>query len=137
MQTMQMHCEYGLKILRGLPSHARISFLGTNSADLSCQSPILKMAATISVSHHEKWNGTGYPLGLAGDAIPLEGRIVAVADVFDALGSRRPYKEPLPLDCCFEIIEEGRGGHFDPNVVDAFMARTADVVQVACELADD
>ena len=67
----------------------------------------------------------------------FEGRITAVADVVDALGSRRPYKEPVPLARCFEILEEGRAKHFDPQVLDAFFARTEDVVRVATELADE
>ena len=88
------------------------------------------------MSHHEKWDGTGYPLGLAGEAIPIEGRIVTVADVFDAVGSRRPYKEPFSLERCIGILEEGRGQQFDPRVLDAFLARTQEVVQVALELVD-
>lgn len=70
--------------------------------------------------HHEKWDGSGYPRGLAGDAIPLSARIFAVADVFDALSSRRPYKEPLPFDKVMAILHEGRGSHFDPSVLDTF-----------------
>ena len=89
------------------------------------------------MSHHEKWDGSGYPLGLSGEDIPIEGRITAVADVFDALSSRRPYKEPIPLDRTLEILEEGRAQHFDPTVLDAFFRRTEEVVRVALELADD
>ena len=88
------------------------------------------MARRIALTHHERWDGNGYPLGLAGTDIPLEGRITAVADVFDALSSKRPYKPPFPLGKCFAILEEGRGTHFDPNVLDAFMARRDDIVQV-------
>jgi len=73
---------------------------------------------------------------LAGEAIPLEGRITAVADVFDALGSRRPYKEPIPMDRCFDILEEGRGQHFDPAVLDAFFGAEEQIAKVAIELAD-
>ena len=82
----------------------------------------IRMGETIAMSHHEKWDGTGYPRGLSGKEIPLVGRITAVADVFDALTSRRPYKEAFPLDKALAIIKEGRGAHFDPEVVDAFFA---------------
>lgn len=88
------------------------------------------------MTHHEKWNGSGYPLGLAGEDIPLEGRITAVADVFDALSSRRPYKPAFPLEKCLAIMAEGRGQHFDPAVVDAFFARRDEIVSVQIEYAD-
>jgi len=82
----------------------------------------LKMAKDIAESHHEKVDGTGYPYGLKGDDIPLCGRIMAVADVYDALISKRVYKDALTHDATRAIIEEGRGKHFDPDVVDAFFA---------------
>lgn len=71
-------------------------------------------------SHHEKWDGSGYPHGLSGESIPLSARIFAVADVFDALSSRRPYKGPMPFEQVMAILQEGRGSHFDPTVLDAF-----------------
>lgn len=71
-------------------------------------------------SHHEKWDGSGYPRGLSGESIPLSARIFAVADVFDALSSRRPYKGPMPFEQVMAILQEGRGSHFDPTVLDAF-----------------
>lgn len=80
---------------------------------------LLAMARNIAASHHERWDGTGYPAGLRADAIPLEARIVSVADVYDALTSRRVYKPPMPHEEAIRIIEEGRGGQFDPQVVDA------------------
>ncbi len=83
---------------------------------------LLRLAATIALTHHEHWDGTGYPRGLAGESIPLEGRIVAVADVFDALLSDRPYRPAMELDRTLEIIREGRGTHFDPAVVDMLLA---------------
>jgi len=83
-------------------------------------SGVIRLAEIIALSHHERWDGSGYPQGLAGEEIPLAGRIVAIADVFDALTSKRPYKEAFPLEKAFQIIEEGRGSHFDPTVVDAF-----------------
>jgi putative two-component system response regulator len=82
----------------------------------------LKMAKDIAESHHEKIDGTGYPYGLKGDDIPLCGRIMAVADVYDALVSKRVYKDALTHDATRAIIEEGRGKHFDSDVVDAFLA---------------
>ena len=99
-------------------------------------SPILSMAARIAVTHHEKWDGSGYPLGLAGEDIPIEGRIVAVADVFDALSSARPYKPPLPREKCLSIMQEQRGIHFDPRILDAFITRINDIVGVQIEYAD-
>lgn len=80
----------------------------------------IRLAEIIALTHHEKWDGSGYPKGLKGKQIPLAGRIVAIADVFDALTSKRPYKEAFSLDVSFGIIREGRGSHFDPDVVDAF-----------------
>jgi putative two-component system response regulator len=90
----------------------------------------LRLAEVIALTHHEKWDGTGYPRGLKGKAIPLAGRITAVADVFDALTSDRPYKKAFTRDKALEIVTEGRGGHFDPQVVDAFLAVQDEVVQV-------
>ena len=82
----------------------------------------LEEARNLASCHHEKWNGTGYPYGLRGeDIIPLSARVMAVADVFDALVSRRSYKEPFPYDKAVRIIEEGAGSHFDPKVVEAFL----------------
>ncbi len=83
---------------------------------------VIKLGEIIALSHHEKWDGSGYPNGLRGDAINIAGRITAIADVFDALTSRRPYKEPFSIERSFSIIREGRGSHFDPAVVDAFFA---------------
>jgi len=85
------------------------------------QSPLLQMAALIALSHHEKWDGTGYPNRLSGTDIPLAGRITAVADVFDALSSVRPYKQAWPMDKALDFIRGNRGTHFDPACVDAFL----------------
>lgn len=84
-------------------------------------SEYIRMGATIALSHHEKWDGSGYPLGLSGGSIPLEGRICAVADVFDALTSKRPYKDAFPLDKALDIMRAGRGIHFDPRILDVFL----------------
>ncbi|MBX7257504.1 MAG: response regulator [Candidatus Hydrogenedentes bacterium] len=81
----------------------------------------LKMGIELAESHHEKWDGTGYPHGLAGADIPLAGRILALADVYDALTSKRCYKEAMPHEKSREILLEGKGKHFDPDVVDAFI----------------
>ena len=88
------------------------------------------------MTHHEHWDGSGYPLGLAGEDIPIEGRITAVADVFDALSSKRVYKPAYPLEKCFAILTEARGAQFDPQVVDAFFARRDEIVRVQIDCAD-
>lgn len=99
-------------------------------------SPLLRLAAAIALSHHERWDGTGYPLGLKGEDIPLEARITSVADVFDALSSVRPYKGAMPRERCFEILTEGRGTQFDPRVLDAFFAQAEAIVEIQKELVD-
>lgn len=96
----------------------------------------LAVAMQIAGSHHEKWDGSGYPRGLAGTAIPLAARLMAVADVFDALLARRPYKEPMSPAAAAAIIFQGRGAHFDPTVVDAFRRLLPQFEQVALRLAD-
>lgn len=102
----------------------------------SPQSPLLTLAARIALTHHERWDGSGYPLALSGENIPLEGRITAVADVFDALSSRRPYKPAFPLEKCLEIMKAERGRHFDPRVLDAFLNRLREVIAIQIEYAD-
>lgn len=79
------------------------------------------MAFQVARYHHEKWNGKGYPEGLKGLDIPLCSRIMAVADVFDAVSAKRCYRDAMPLEECYQIILKGRGTDFDPNIVDAFM----------------
>ena len=98
--------------------------------------PLLDRAASIARTHHERWDGTGYPCELAGDAIPLEGRIVAVVDVFDALTSDRPYRPALGLDDALDAIRTGAGSHFDPLVVNAFFSSLDEILAVR-ELAHD
>ena len=90
----------------------------------------MQKAALIARSHHEKWNGTGYPDGLSGEEIPREARIVAVADVFDALRAQRCYKPEYPMDQCFEMIRARAGEHFDPDVVEAFMLCRKDLAEI-------
>ena len=95
---------------------------------------ILQVAQQIAISHHEKWNGKGYPQGLSRDKIPLVGRIASLADVFDALTSKRPYKEPYPVERAFHIIKEERGEHFDPDMVDVFLQNMDDVLRIKTEV---
>ena len=105
--VMETHTLIGEQCLEAIESH-----LG--------QDGFLSLAKEVCAYHHEKWDGTGYPYGLVGEQIPIAARIVAVADVYDALRSKRPYKEPLSHDAACELIREGSGKHFDPTVVDAF-----------------
>ena len=134
---MQKHCSIARGIL--LPQHSANEAQSSDFAAFSgglfdeCKSPLLVLAATIAYSHHEWFNGQGYPLGLKGEDIPIEGRITAVADVFDALSSSRPYKPALPVEKCFVIMEEERGTHFDPQVLDAFFAQREAIVRVRRE----
>jgi putative two-component system response regulator len=100
---MQSHAQAGYEMLEG------------------AESPMLKMGAIISISHHEKWDGSGYPKKLVGEAIPVEGRIVALVDVFDALCSKRCYKEAWPIEKVYETIRADAGKHFDPQLVETFL----------------
>ena len=91
------------------------------------------MAREIALSHHEKFNGQGYPNGLVGEDIPLSGRIVAIADTFDALTSSRPYKDPYPPEMVYDIIRRERGAHFDPDVTDIFLNHFDTLVEIRKE----
>ncbi|MBB6520577.1 HD-GYP domain-containing protein [Pseudoteredinibacter isoporae] len=102
--------------------------LGSNS--------FLRIAKEISLSHHEKWDGSGYPAGLAGNDIPLSGRLMALADVYDALISARVYKPAMSHDDAKAIILKGNGQHFDPGVIDAFLACEAEFVSIAQQFSD-
>ena len=99
-------------------------------------SPLLRMAAEVALTHHEKWDGSGYPGGLGGEAIPLVGRIVAVADVFDALTSVRPYKPAWPVAEAVAELRRGSGAHFEPRVVAAFLARLPEILAVTAAYVD-
>jgi len=119
------------------------AYLGANAiemaiADEEDHAPLafLHIAMDIAYSHHEKWDGSGYPDRLSGDAIPIPARLMAVADVFDALISRRVYKSPMSFDQAASIIREGRGKHFDPAIVDAFDACFDDFCAVARRYCD-
>jgi HD superfamily phosphodiesterase len=111
-EEMKKHTIYGYEILKD------------STID------ILKMASNVALCHHEKYDGTGYPRGLKGEEIPIEARIVAVADVFDALTSRRPYKEPYEIERAVEIIEKDSGKHFDPKVVQAFKRALPEMIKI-------
>jgi len=97
----------------------------------------MKMGAVIALNHHEKYDGSGYPSGLSGEEIPLVARIVAVADVFDALMSERPYKQAWPMEKALQLLRDESGRHFDPQCVDAFFSRIEDVQRVREEFSDD
>lgn len=97
----------------------------------------LRVAAEIAYSHHERWDGTGYPEGLSGEAIPLAARLMAVADVYDALINRRVYKAPMTHEIAVDIIREGRGKHFDPRIVDSFLEDTGAFSAIAAKFSDD
>ena len=90
----------------------------------------LKTAYYVARYHHEKWNGNGYPEGLDGEKIPLCARIMAIADVFDAVSAKRCYRDAMPIDQCFQIIEKGRGTDFDPDLVDVFLAAKEEIIKV-------
>jgi putative two-component system response regulator len=98
--------------------------------------PFLRFAKEITYSHHEKWDGSGYPQGLSGDAIPISARLMALADVYDALISRRVYKPPMSHQEARAIIVEGKGLHFDPDVVEAFLGSETEFCRIAEQYAD-
>ncbi|MEJ1409850.1 MAG: two-component system response regulator, partial [Candidatus Sedimenticola sp. (ex Thyasira tokunagai)] len=110
-EIMMQHTSYGAEII------------GNHD------SALLTMSRTIALCHHEKWNGKGYPNGLAGEDIPLEARIVAIADVFDALTSERPYKKAWPVEKAIAVIQEDAGSHFDPNLVPIFIEKLPQVLE--------
>ncbi len=102
----------------------------------NAKAEILKMSEQIAVTHHEKWDGSGYPHGLKGENIPLSGRIVALADVFDALTSKRCYKPAFSMDETMNIIREGKGRHFDPRVVEVFEKTLEPIIQVKTQFGN-
>jgi putative two-component system response regulator len=137
LAIMRQHAAHGYTIVApsiacdaGTAGFPRLDMLSDAS------SPMLVMAAQIALSHHEHWDGSGYPRGLAGENIPLEARITSVADVFDALSTERRYKPAFPVARCREIISAQRGRQFDPNVVDAFFAASRRIEETYEQLAD-
>lgn len=139
-RNMQRHCSIGQHIVEPMRDDDWLAL--QNSRELGVprhegsHQPLLELAVIISLTHHERWDGSGYPQGLAGEQIPIEGRIVAVADVFDALSSPRPYKSAMPVDRCLSIMEQERGRHFDPAVFDALIRRMEDILRIQSEHAD-
>lgn len=97
------------------------------------ESEIIQLAEIIALNHHERWDGSGYPNGLKGNEIPMVGRIVAVADVFDALMSDRPYKKAFAFDHSLQILQDEKGSHFDPEVMDAFFSVQEEILQICKE----
>ena len=137
---VKKHAGFGKQIIECMPEgewqnlkgHTK---LGGQLLDVKSE-PIMRMASRIALTHHEWWDGEGYPIGLAGEDIPIEGRITAVADVFDALRSKRPYKKPFSRKKCFRMLEEKRGSQFDSRVLDAFFNCTDDIVDIQIRYAD-
>jgi putative two-component system response regulator len=113
--VMQTHSDVGYKILS------------------KSSAPLLQMAATIARYHHEKWDGSGYPCALAGTDIPEMARIVAIADVFDALTTKRPYKEPWPLAQVMETVQSSAGSHFEPRLVELFVGILPQILAIQAE----
>lgn len=97
------------------------------------QAPVFQLAAEIALHHHERWDGSGYPDGLAGEAIPESARIVAIADVFDALTIKRPYKDAWPIERTMETMQASRGSHFDPRLFDRFVEILPRILEVKSE----
>ncbi|MFC5301400.1 response regulator [Azospira restricta] len=122
-----------------MQTHARLGHDAIERAEQDAEETVefLAIAKEIAHYHHEKWNGSGYPERLAGDAIPISARLMALADVFDALICRRVYKPPMPIADARAIIEKERGAHFDPDVVDAFLARFDTFAAIAQRYTDD
>ena len=123
-EIMQTHTTLGFEAIQ----HAE-NMLGTHIE-------FLETAKEIALSHQEKWDGSGYPLHLAGDAIPVSARLMALADVYDALISRRVYKQGMPHEQAVQAIVAGRGKHFDPDVVDAFLVLQDEFRTIASQYAD-
>lgn len=136
-REMRSHCTKGVAILTDQSKIVQwAAKSGTYRLDQEYSNPVILMAAEIARSHHEHWDGGGYPNGLAGNDIPLAARIVAIADVYDALRSKRPYKEPFSVERCLQILREGSGTHFDPDVVSAFLAGFDEIRTIENELND-
>ena len=118
-EIMKQHTAIGAKILQGSDAE------------------FIKLGEIIARYHHEKWDGSGYPGSVKGNAIPIAARIVAIADVFDALTSKRPYKEPFSMEKSLTIIKEGSGSHFDPDVVDAFFTIQEEILKIKKQYGED
>ena len=121
-----------------MKTHTTLGRDAIEHAEIQLGMPVefLSTAKEIALSHQEKWDGSGYPQGLAGEAIPLSARLMAVADVYDALISRRVYKNSVPHEQAVAIIQEGRGVHFDPDITDAFVELQETFHAIAARFAD-
>jgi len=117
-KVMELHTTIGGSILKG------------------AKAPVLLKSRIVALTHHEKFDGTGYPRGLKGERIPLEGRVTILADVFDALSSKRVYKEAMPESEVLRILTEGRGTHFDPAILDIFLGKLEEVRTVKDRYSD-
>ena len=124
-----------LKIMRTHPTLARDAIVHAEQA-LGCQADLLQTLKEVAYSHQEKWDGSGYPQALSGDQIPLAARLIAIADVYDALISDRVYKAGVPHDQAVGIIFQGRASHFDPDMVDAFIEIQDEFQAIAQRYAD-
>jgi putative two-component system response regulator len=118
MTIMRRHAQIGGTMLGGHPA------------------PILQLAHSIALHHHEKWDGSGYPDAMTGAAIPVEVRIVAICDVFDALTSSRPYKKAWPVDAAVDYLREQSGQHFDPHLVEVFVSILPQIIEIRNRFAD-
>ncbi len=117
-EIIKGHCDIGYRIL------------------CDSKSDILNLGALIALTHHEKYNGAGYPKGLKGKTIPVSGRIAAICDVFDALTSKRVYKDAMPIDQALEILKEGRENHFDPELLDIFLNNIDAILEIRYQFMD-
>jgi len=138
-EVMKSHCALGAKILNEEAKIA-MTFLTWRGdpppGEALPQNPILRMASSIALTHHERWDGSGYPEGLEGEEIPMSSRIVALSDVYDALCSERPYKRALPEKNTLEIIRSEVGRQFDPKVHAAFLRSLAELRTIRTVLVD-
>ena len=111
-EVMKQHAQIGADIIGEHPSG------------------LLRMAREIALNHHEKWDGSGYPRGISGAEIPVEARIIAIADVFDALTSERPYKKAWPVEEAMQLLREQSGRHFDPELVELFLGQLPAILEI-------
>jgi putative two-component system response regulator len=134
---MQTHCRIGYEILTpnesNLAGDVCLTSLDSPEDDSNA---LLSLARRIALYHHERWNGSGYPCALAGEKIPIEARIVTAIDVYDALASKRTYKDAFDEETCRRIIREGAGAHFDPAVVEAFFANIDEIMTIKSNWRD-
>ena len=139
-RAMKDHCRLGCHIMEPFGNSSSDQSLKplqmVRRSFANIEAPMLALAANIALTHHEKWDGTGYPIGLTEEQIPIEGRITSVADVYDALNSKRPYKPRFSHDKCLEIMLAERGTRFDPDILDIFFNKL-DVIQEIAEQNSD